>query len=142
MTGVSIITDSSTKNVGRGKLNRRGAFVRGKRQTPEDRRKMPRIDLHLPVAIGGQKKLKEIQNFGVVGVFIRTENPSQFKVGSRILLATKLPHEKKTMRIRAQVIHVSEKGIGVEFLDVIPEDIMALERCFSIFKHTIPMPGT
>jgi hypothetical protein len=141
MAGVSVITYSSIKNVGRGELNQRGAFVRGKGKIPEDRRKLPRIDFHLPVAIGGQKGLKEIRNFGVVGVFIQTENPSQFKIGSRILLVTKLPHEKKPMRVRAEVIHVSEKGIGVEFLDVIPEDIMALERCFSIFKHTIPMPG-
>jgi hypothetical protein len=86
--------------------------VRGKEKIPEDRRKMPRIEFHLPVAIGGKKGLKEIRNFGVVGV-----------------------------RIRARVIHVSKEGIGVELLDVIPQDIMALERCFSIFKHTIPMPG-
>lgn len=108
----------------------------------EDRRKNPRIAFHLSVAVTGRKGLKEIRNFGIYGVFIKTDNPSQFKLMEKILLVMKLPHEKRGMGVKAKVVHVSKKGIGVEFIDVSPQDSMSLECCFNVFRGTMPLPGT
>jgi len=107
-----------------------------------EKRKSPRIDFHLGVMIRGQQGLRKIRNFGLYGVYIRTENPSQFKNGDEIYLITKFPSEKKAMQLRSRVAHVSDKGIGVEFIDVNPKNAMSMDYCFNIFKHTVPLPGT
>ncbi len=115
--------------------------MRGKTTIPKERRKNPRIDFRLSVAVGGQKGLKEIQNFGVYGVFVKTDTPSQFKPRQQIFLVMRLPHERRAVTIKSKVVHVSKKGIGVEFAGVSPQNVMSLEQCFHIFKSTMPMPG-
>ena len=119
-----------------------GFCVTMKALPPDERRKNPRIDFHLKVLIRGQRGLKEIRNFGLYGVFIRTDNPSQFKRGDEIYVAMKLPGEKKAMYVKAKIVHIIKKGIGVEFIDVPPKDAMIMEYCFNIFKDTVPLPGT
>jgi hypothetical protein len=53
----------------------------------------------------------------------------------------KLPHKKSAMGVKAKVVHVSKKGIGVEFIDVSPQDSISLECCFNVFRGTMPLPG-
>ncbi len=109
---------------------------------PIERRRSPRIDFHLSVMIRGQQGLRQIRNFGIYGVFIQTENSSQFKGGGKIYLAMKLPGEKNVMEAKARIAHISPKGVGVEFVDLAREDVRSVKHCFDFFKHTVPMPGT
>jgi hypothetical protein len=51
----------------------------------------------------------------------------------------KLPQEKDPIRVKAQVTRVTKKSIGVEFVELPPQHAMALEYCFHIFKHTVPI---
>jgi hypothetical protein len=107
----------------------------------KEKRGSPRIDFRLSVMVRGRQGLKEVRNFGLYGVFIQTEDPSQFKSGDEIYLKMKLPREKKAIQVKARVAHVSEKGVGIEFIDLPPRDAMSMDLCFSLFKHTIPLPG-
>jgi hypothetical protein len=107
-----------------------------------ERRKVPRIDFRLGVAIKGRQGVEQIMNFSPEVVFIQMEEPSRFKVGSRIFLMTKLPLEEKITRLRSRVAHVATDGIGVQFLDLWSRDNEAHETHFEVFKHTIPLPGT
>jgi c-di-GMP-binding flagellar brake protein YcgR len=107
----------------------------------QDKRKNPRIAFLLQVMIMGQPGLQEIKDFSLGGLFIKVKEPSQFKEGDKIDLVMKLPEENNSTRIKARVVRVTTEGIGVEFEDLPPKDAMALEYCFHVFKHTVPIPG-
>ncbi|MBW2107508.1 MAG: PilZ domain-containing protein [Deltaproteobacteria bacterium] len=107
-----------------------------------DKRKHPRIDFHLDISLRGRKGPQQIRNFSLYGVFLRTRNPTQYHVGDRIRVVMKLPNEEHDMEVNGRVAHVSERGIGVEFLDLAVQDAVAMEFCFHVFKHTTPLPGT
>jgi hypothetical protein len=119
-----------------------GARAIMKASPSEDQRKSPRIDLHLGVMVRDQQGVKEVRNFGLYGIFVQTEDPSQFKTGDEIYLVMKLPPENRPLELKSRVAHVSEKGIGIEFVDLPPIDAMSMEFCFNVFKHTTPLPGT
>ena len=112
-----------------------------KEPTSKKERRRPRIDFHLEVMIRGQRGFKTIRNFSPHGVFVHADNPLQFNNGDDVYLVMKFPHERKAIEVKARVVHVSEKGIGVEFIDLSPKDAMTIEYCFHIFKHTVPLPG-
>ena len=107
----------------------------------EDRRS-PRIDFRLEVTIRGLERVESIENFSLYGLFVHTDNPSQFKIGDEVSMIMKFPTEKKSLQVKARVVHVSKKGIGVEFMDLPPSDATTIEYCFNIFKHTVPLPGS
>jgi hypothetical protein len=107
-----------------------------------EKRKHPRIDFHLEVMIREHHGLKQIRNFGLGGVFVGTEDPSQFGSGDEVYLVMKFPSETKAMQVKSRIAHTSDKGIGVEFIDVSPKNAMSMEYCFNIFRHTVPLPGT
>jgi c-di-GMP-binding flagellar brake protein YcgR len=107
----------------------------------EDKRKKPRIDLYVEVRIKHQG-LHKVKDLSLSGLFIRLQDTSQFKQRDEIELIMKLPGEKDPMRLKARVARVITDGIGVEFVDLLPQEEMALEYCFNVFKHTLPLPGS
>ena len=107
-----------------------------------DKRRQPRIDFHLPIMIKGHKKAFKVLDFSLVGLFIETDNPAAFKPREEIDVFMKLPHRTTAIQVKARVVRSTGEGIGVEFFDLTPKNAMILESCFSIFKHTVPLPGT
>ena len=107
----------------------------------QERREFPRIDFRLKVMINDHQRIGKIMNFSTTGAFIKTPSPLQLRRGDEIGLTMKLPLEKKPTRIKAQVTH-TDKGIGVNFIDLLPQDAADIEYCFDVFKHTLPLPGT
>jgi len=107
----------------------------------EDQRKNPRIDLYVKVRVKHQG-LHKVKDFSIGGLFIETNSSSQFNPGDEIELVLKLPQESDPMRLDARVARVAADGIGVEFVNLMPKEAVALEYCFDIFKHTLPMPGS
>ena len=107
----------------------------------EDKRKNPRIDLYVEVRIKHQG-LHKVKDLSLSGLFIRLQDTSQFKQGDEIELIMKLPHETDPIRVKARIMRVITDGIGVEFVDLSPQEEMALEYCFNVFKHTLPLPGS
>ena len=112
-----------------------------KAESSKEDRRSPRIDFHLEVRIKGRHGLEKIENFSLDGLFVHTENPLQFKIGDELDLSMKFPIEKKPVEVKARVVHISQKGVGVEFVDLPAKVAMTIEYCFNVFKHTLPLPG-
>lgn len=109
-----------------------------------EKRKDARIDFNLPVTIKGHQGLYKVKDFSMGGlfiffIFIEMQDTSRFKQGDEIDLVMELPLEKKPIEPKARVVHVTGKGIGVKFVDLSPQNAMALEYCFHVFKHTVPL---
>jgi Tfp pilus assembly protein PilZ len=113
----------------------------GKR-VASDKRRSPRIDLHLDVTVKGKEGVQGVRNFSLCGLFLQTEDPLRFTPGDEIVLVMRLPSEDKPVELRGRVVHVSKNGIGVEFLEMPAQDAMSMESCFHIFKGTLPLPRT
>ena len=106
----------------------------------EDKRTDPRIGFNLEVRIKGHEGRNEIKDLSLSGLFIKVEDPSRFKEGDDIDLVMELPYENDPVMAKARVMRVTIKGIGVEFIDMRPQHAIALEYCFHLFKHSVPMP--
>ncbi len=107
----------------------------------EEKRRTPRIDFHHEVLIKDNKGIKKITNFSTNGAFIETKDPLQFKRGDKIGIVTRLPLEKKAMLIKAKVVYISSKGIGVQFYDLWGKKYEAVDYTYEVYKGTIPLPG-
>lgn len=81
-------------------------------------------------------------NFSTGGAFIQTDDPSQFEIGARINIFTKLPLETKAALIEAQVVHIASQGIGIKFIDLWGRDAEAITYNFEVFKNTLPLTAT
>jgi c-di-GMP-binding flagellar brake protein YcgR len=105
-----------------------------------EKRKSPRIDLHFQLIYIGRKEERshEVQDLSIGGLFIKTENPSKFREGDEIELVMREPADNTLMLLDARVMRITKNGIGVEFLDLSPEDERTLETCFDLFRHTLP----
>lgn len=108
----------------------------------QEQRKNPRIDFHLDVSVKGKKGEQAVRNLTLYGVFLKTGETGHYKIGDEISVVMRLPNERNNMEVRGRVAHVSDKGIGVEFLDMLASDAIAMECCFHVFKHTTPLPET
>lgn len=104
----------------------------------EDKRRSARIGFHLSIQIKGRQGSYKSRNFSLGGLFVETEVPPQFKAGEQLELTITIPNQDDPIQVKGWVIHVTRKGIGVEFLDLPPQDTMALEWCFHVFEGTIP----
>ncbi|MEN8243756.1 MAG: PilZ domain-containing protein [Thermodesulfobacteriota bacterium] len=54
-----------------------------------------------------------IQDISPGGVFIKTREP--FSIGEEIILSLALSNDENALRIPAEVVRISEEGIGVKF---------------------------
>ena len=108
----------------------------------EKRRLNPRIDFHHEVIVTGSEGSMKIMDFSTGGAFLRAENPFQFEKGSEINIFTTLPLEEKPMLIKAEVVHIAGKGVGVKFLDQWGHNAEAIQYNFEVFKNTLPLSGT
>jgi len=108
----------------------------------DDKRKSPRIDFNLQVKVAGQKKAQEVKNFGLYGVFLQTDPSFQAEQGDEISLVMRLPLEDIPLELKGRIVRVEEEGVGVVFPDISPQEAMALEACFAVFKETLPLPGS
>jgi len=110
-------------------------------EAEKEKRLAPRIEFHLDVVVRGLKGIKHVNNFSIGGMFIQTDLSSSFKRGDKIELVTRLPLEKRIILLNAQVAHVTDEGVGVQFLDVHGPCAQAIQSNFEVFRATIPLPA-
>ena len=107
----------------------------------DELRKTPRIDFHCPVIIEGFKGEKRITDISLKGVFIQCEYTlrRRLQVGQKLALFMKFPLQGHPIHVNARVVNVTECGIGCQFIELNQSSREAIEYCFNVFKHTLPI---
>jgi len=108
----------------------------------EEKRRVPRIDLYLPLTVKRREGAKKIRDLSLTGLFIEADNTSSFQERDEVDLVIELPYEEDAMEVRARIIRVIRDGIGVEFVDISPQNAHTLEYWFNVYRHTVPIPGS
>jgi Tfp pilus assembly protein PilZ len=103
----------------------------------EERRKSSRTPFYLEIEMWGQDVSSSIRNLSTSGVFIYTEEASQYKPGDKIDLVLKLPTEEEAMLLQVEVIRVTEDGIGVKFLNLTPYYAEMIKRCYTALRDQL-----
>lgn len=104
----------------------------------EERRRSPRTTFRLEVEVWGHQGPHKITDLSTSGVFIHTENSSQYKPGDEVDLVLKFPTEGEAMLIKAEVSRITEEGIGVRFVNLTPYYAEIIEKCYETFSDTTP----
>ena len=107
-----------------------------------DKRGVPRIDLYLPLTVKRRKGAKKIKDLSLTGLFIELENASSFQEWDEVDLVIELPYEENSMEVRARIVRLIGDGMGVEFVDISPQNAHTLEYWFNVYRHTVPIPGS
>jgi Tfp pilus assembly protein PilZ len=80
----------------------------------------PRKTCEIPVKYATFDRVysDRIMNISQSGVFIETQKP--IFVGEEILMDFKIEGLNKTIKIKGEVVHASNRGVGIEFKNVDP----------------------
>lgn len=108
------------------------------RKVTIERREHPRLELHCDATVHGLQGIQKITDISLGGVFIEADIPGKVKIGQTIIVNTKLPSERKTIRFKARIVSQTERGIGCQFLSLQSDERDAICLCFEMFKDTLP----
>jgi Tfp pilus assembly protein PilZ len=107
----------------------------------KEKRKDPRVEFHCLAIIEGVYGEKRITDISLGGVFVECESeliPS-FHVGQELGLLIKLPAEDDLIKVNAQIVNVTERGIGCKFIELGRKCEDAIQQTFNLAKHTLPI---
>jgi len=107
----------------------------------EEKRKDPRVEFHCLAIIEGFHGEKRITDISLGGVFVECESEliRRFHVGQKLRLLIKLPAEDDLIKVNAQIVNVTERGIGCKFMELGRKCEDAIQRTFNLAKHTLPI---
>ena len=108
----------------------------------EERRDAPRAPSRLEVEVWGRSGENEITNISVTGAFIYIETSSQFKPDDEVDLVLKFPTEDEAMLVKGKVRHITERGVGIEFMKLTSEHIKGIAKYYSKLRRTKPPENT
>ena len=96
------------------------ALLKKGRELLSKEKRAPRKSCEIPVKYSTFDRVysDRIMNISQSGVFIETRRP--IFVGEEIIMEFKLEGVNKTLQIRGNVVHASNRGVGIEFKNVDP----------------------
>jgi len=109
-------------------------------QDIQDRRDAARIDLEFPVAIGGRHGQFILSNLSSNGLFIKCIDPYSFMILDSIVIKMKPPLEKESVKVKAEIVRITDEGIGVEFIDLAPHEDEIIRGWVNLYCITAPLP--
>jgi Tfp pilus assembly protein PilZ len=107
----------------------------------KEKRKDPRVEFHCLAIIEGFYGEKRITDISLGGVFVELEEeliPS-FHIAQELRLLIKLPAEDDLIKVDAQIVNVTERGIGCKFIELSRKVEDAIQQTFNLAKHTLPI---
>jgi Tfp pilus assembly protein PilZ len=107
----------------------------------KEKRKDPRVEFHCLAIIEGFYGEKRITDISLGGVFVECESeliPS-FHIGQELRLLIKLPAEDDLIKVDAQIVNVTERGIGCKFIELGRKCEDAIQQTFNLARHTLPI---
>jgi hypothetical protein len=105
----------------------------------ENMRAHPRLEFHCQARIGGVKGVFRVTDISMGGAFLEYTPPSAFKLGQTLQLTMKLPTEYDPIKIKAEVVNVRERGVGLRFVNMTRRNQEIIRFCFETFKDTVPL---
>ena len=96
------------------------ALLKKGRELLSKEKRAPRKSCKIPVKYKTFDRVysDQIMNISQSGVFIETRRP--IFVGEEILMDFKIEGVNKTLKIKGEVVHASNRGVGIEFKNVDP----------------------
>ena len=67
-----------------------------------------------------------IENISPTGLFIKSEKP--LPAGEEILMTFNIKGSDKPLKVRGEIAHASDEGLGVKFKDLSPDQLKMLEN--------------
>jgi predicted Zn finger-like uncharacterized protein len=108
-------------------------------QVSTEKRRFPRIEVHFPVRIGESKILARLTDLSQGGAFVETNRSSLFQRGETLDVSMSLPTESEPVSLKAKIVNVEERGIGIQFVDLTEMNQTKILFCFDTYKDTIPL---
>jgi Tfp pilus assembly protein PilZ len=107
----------------------------------EEKRKDPRVEFHCLVIIEGFHGEKRITDISLGGAFVECESEliPGFHIGQALKLLMKLPAEDDLIKVNAQIVNVTERGIGCKFEKLGRKCEDAIQQTFHLARHTLPI---
>ncbi len=107
----------------------------------KEKRKDPRVEFHCLAVIEGFYGEKRITDISLGGVFVECESDliRRFHVGQELRLLIKLPAEDGLIKVNAQIVNVTKRGIGCKFIELGRKCQDAIQQTFNLAKHTLPI---
>jgi Tfp pilus assembly protein PilZ len=110
-------------------------------EVDEEKRIDPRVEFQCPAEIEGIRGEAIITDLSLGGVFVECQFSfrKRFQVDQLIHLAMELPNESEAIRVQARIVSFSNRGMHCRFESLSPTSEEAVQRCFSIARHTLPI---
>ena len=110
-------------------------------EVSEERRIDPRVEFQCPVEIEGLRGEMKITDISISGVFVECQFAfrQKFRVDQSICLVIKLPTEDEMIRAQARIIGFGSRGLHCKFIHLARKSQEAIEYCFNVAKHTLPI---
>ena len=107
----------------------------------EEKRIDPRVEFQCPVEIEGFHGEMIVTDLSLGGVFIECQFAFQeeFQLNQTIYLLMALPTEEAPVGMQAKIVSFSRRGIHCKFINPGPKSHEAVQRCFGVAKHTLPI---
>ena len=98
-------------------------------------KRAPRKSCQIPVKYKTFDRVysDQIMNISQSGVFIETRRP--IFVGEEILMDFKIEGVNKALRIEGEVVHASNRGVGIEFKNIDPALSRLLPAIFDLIEN-------
>lgn len=109
-----------------------------KKEIEIERRQAPRLEFHCDAAVMGLEGIQTITDISLGGLFLETSNLGNLNVGRVATINTKLPSDRKIVRLKAKVLRQTTRGIGCEFVELNEQRKEAICTCFNLFRDTLP----
>ncbi len=104
-----------------------------------DKRRHVRLDFHCPILIGGMRGVKKVTDISIGGFFVELPGNSDIKKGMLFDVLLKLPTMDDYIRTKSKAVFLSERGIGCQFVKLLPKYERAIKECIDMFNDTLPI---
>lgn len=109
-----------------------------KKKVKNERRKDPRLEFHCDAMVLGVDGVLTVTDISLGGVFIEVGSLDKIAIGQPVTINVKLPTEPRGLRIKANVVNQTDRGIGCQFISLDNREKDAICLCFEYFKDTLP----
>ncbi len=108
-------------------------------EVSKERRRHPRLEFRCTALFGHLKDVLKVTDLSLNGLFVEVRDKTGLDPGRVVSLAIKFPTEEKAVLLKAKVANVNKRGVGCQFVDLVPKNFTAIKNCFETFRDTLPV---